>query len=233
MFTYMSQFSHSQTDGDTHHPQQTWPAKGDLRLIAEHLDASGPPALSEDLTHDGASSETLMASTSPAPDSQSSDQPPPSLPPPPLPSPIRPPRPPRPIKAYCIPAYDQDGFGCVVNVTDAAAGESVLFRLQFQGDDKTTIVNLGPGQTMGGHLWIFTSRQLTDTPRFTGTVEYVGRSEQAWSFSYRDPTARFISTERVRGVRIPVVCNFLCRGHIEVRLGEDDVQLFQAIKMYY
>ena len=121
----------------------------------------------------------------------------------------------------------------MVKVANATAGERVRFRLQYRGDDLTTVVNLGPGQTMGGHLWIFTSRQLTDTPRFTGTVEYVGRSEQAWSFSYRDPTARFISTERVRGVRIPVVCNFLCRGHIEVRLGEDDVQLFQAIKMYY
>ena len=121
----------------------------------------------------------------------------------------------------------------MVKVADASAGERVLFRLRSQdGQQGTAVVNLEPGKTMGGYLWIFTPKVLTDHVKFTGTVEYEGRPEQTWTIESQDPTSRFIKPDVSEVSLFVYVHRNYINGHVEVRLGEDDVQLFRSMKPF-
>ena len=118
----------------------------------------------------------------------------------------------------------------MLKVAEATAGERVLFRLQSHDDEqRRATVDLEPGHTMGGYLWIFTPHVVTKNYKFTGTVEYEGRPEQSWEFSSHDPTTQFIRTDSKVSLFAYVHRDYY-NGKIEVRLGEDDVQTFRAIK---
>lgn len=108
-----------------------------------------------------------------------------------------------------------------------------MFRLlSHDGQWRNATVKLEPGKTMGGYLWIFTPVLVTNHNKFTGTVEYEGRPGRFWTIVNRDPTSRYIKPDRSQATFWTYVHQKYIKGHVEVRLGENDVRLFRSIKPF-
>ena len=102
-----------------------------------------------------------------------------------------------PIEAYCLPFVDDAGTGCLLKVTDAAAGSTVLFHLTSSTGQRANVaVALAPTESFA-YQRFYIADSAEHQALFTGSVEYEGRPEQRWAVIWLDTADNVVAWKKM------------------------------------